>query len=59
MAAGMPAHDDLVAEIPNMRTTIDNVTDSITHLHTLLAGLMEDPTGAYGDMGEGPAVRAR
>ena len=43
MAAGMPAHDDLMAEIPNMRTTIDNITDSITHLHKLHAGLMEDP----------------
>ena len=57
MAAGLPARDLLLEEIPNMRTTIGNMSDSITHLHTLLAGLMEDPMGDY--EGDGPAIRAR
>ena len=57
MAAGVPARDYLLEEIPNMRTTIGNMSDSITHLQTLLAGLMEDPMGDY--EGDGPAIRAR
>ena len=62
MAAGpaaLPALDDPMAEIPNMRAHINSITDSLTRLQLLVAGLTEDPTGAYGDMGEGPAVRAR
>ena len=57
MAAGMPAHDDLMAEIPNMRTTIDNVTDSITSLQHTLAELTAHPSDPFD--GEGPMIRAR
>ena len=64
MAAGMAARDDLLEEIPNMRTTIGNMSDSITRLQTILAGLMEDPSGEYdqtpsGATGDGPVIRAR
>ena len=59
MAAAAQERDHLLAEISRLSETIGNMDNAITHLHRLLAGLMEDPTGEYPDMGEGPAVRAR
>ena len=58
MAAAAQDRDALLTEIPRLSETIGSMSDSITHLHRLLAGLMEDPTGVYQDLGEGPAVRA-
>ena len=59
MAAAAQERDRMLAEIPLLRETIGNMDNSITHLQRLLAGLLEDPTGEYPDMGEGPSVRAR
>ena len=59
MAAAAQDRDHLLAEIPRLSETIGNMSDEIARLRTPVAGLTEDPTGAYGDMGEGPAVRAR
>ena len=59
MAAAVQERDHLLEEIPRLSETIGNMNNSITHLQRLLAGLMEDPTGEYPDMGEGPSVRAR
>ena len=57
MAAGMPAQDDLAREFPNMRTTIGNISDSVTNLQNLIAGLMTNPSEPY--EGDGPMLRAR
>ena len=59
MAAATQERDHLLEEIPRLSETIGNMSHEIARLHTLVAGLTEDPTGEYHDMGEGPAVRAR
>ena len=43
MAAGTPAQGDPAEEIPNMRTTIVNMSDSISRLTATAAGLMGTP----------------
>ena len=60
MAAGTPlppSPDDLVRELPQMLTSIGSINDSVTHLQTLLTGLMANP--GDGNEGEGPMIRAR
>lgn len=60
MAAAADVGD---AEVVNMRTTMNYLTDSVTTLHSQMAALMEDPTTfmnrARGTTDAGPAVRAR
>ena len=59
MAAAAQDRDALLTEIPRLSETIGSMSTELARLRNLVAGLTEDPTGEYRDMGEGPAVRAR